>query len=92
MKENQKKLCNILLHLSADEIDEQQLFENLSKCAFSFYKVKFISLHDLEVDYPNHYEAVSKRYNYEISDYFFDSANCKAYKKIIPALIEELTL
>jgi hypothetical protein len=92
MTENQKKLCNILLHLSADEIEEQQLFENLSKCAFEFYKVKFIQLNDLEIDYPEHYETVAKRFNYEISDYFFDSANCKAYKKVIPILIEELTL
>jgi hypothetical protein len=92
LTKNQTKLCEVLLLLSDDKIEEQALFEQLSKCAFQFYNVKFISLNDLSMDYPAHYEIVSKKYNYEISDFFFDAANCKAYKKIIPKLIEELTL
>ena len=42
MTDSQKKLADVLIHLSDDAIEEQELFEQLSQTAMNFYKIKFL--------------------------------------------------
>ena len=89
MTDSQKRLTDILIHLSSDEIEEQELFEQLAQTAMNYYKIKFVPLNELQDEL--YYQIIAKSYDYEVSKYFFDSVNTMAYRKKIPRLVEDLT-
>jgi hypothetical protein len=88
MNEQQQKLSISLQLLSDDAIEEQKLFEDLAMVCFKHYKVEFVDISELDNETAN---IITKRYSGSVKDYFFDSANCMAYKNIIPKLIKLLT-